>query len=64
MQVLHGMATETMRVSEMAQHVPRRLFNLLKRLSGMQPGRYVIVFNVGPDRDVTWQISELGHIEK
>ena len=58
------MATETMRVSEMAQQVPRKLLRFLLRLSQLQAGRYVIIYSVGPDKDVQWQVSEVGQVER
>lgn len=64
MQVLHGMATETMRVSEMAQQVPRKLLRFLLRLSQLKAGRYVIIYSVGSDKDVQWQVSEVGQVER
>lgn len=39
--------------------LPRRVLNLSLRLSSLQPGRYVFVVEVSPDKQVTYEEASL-----
>jgi hypothetical protein len=63
-QFINGMAPDTVPVRDMARQVPQRMIRLLQRLAALKTGRYVIIFSVGPDGDMTWQLSEAGKVER
>lgn len=64
MQVIQGMASEKSTLREVERNVPARLLRFLQRVAKLQPGRYVIIYSVGQDGDVMWQVNEAGKVER
>lgn len=64
MQFINGMAPDTVPVRDMARQVPQRMLRLLQRLARLEQGKYVIIFSVGQDGDIMWQVSEAGKVER
>lgn len=45
--------------SERKRILPKRVLNLSLRLSSLQPGRYVFVVEVAPDKQLTYEEAAL-----
>jgi hypothetical protein len=43
--------------------IPKRWLDLLKRLMGLQPGRYAIYLTIGKT-ECDWSVVPLGKVEK
>lgn len=64
MQIIQGMATDTVQIRDMARQVPARMLKFLKRIARLEQGKYVIIFSVGQDGDIMWQVNEAGKVER
>lgn len=63
MQIVNGMAPDRMTIRDAIKMIPARLVALMRRLASLQPGRYVIIFNVGQD-DMYWEIAPFVKVER
>jgi len=62
-QIIQGMATDTVQIRDMARQMPQRMIKFFTRVASLRQGKYIIVYTVGNNGKASWQISEIGAIE-
>lgn len=64
MQVVSGMADDTLTIKEALKRIPTRMIRFMLRVAGLKKGRYVVYLSVGSDSNIEWSVLPIEKMER